>query len=194
SGGGHVTRADMFGGELTNAEVSIDIRDGSLSAAYAGQIANVNPAAALDDRRNDAYLTGSGTARISVNDLLIRTPELDDHEITSTINLEESRRRTMQLTSATMTSTLNGSTLTVDEFHGIGPAIDLQAVGRVEFDGQRSSQLDYTVNRADLTLFKEYVGEELSGGIVSKGQLTGPLGRFRLRGSGNATRVEAPGI
>lgn len=194
AGGGRVTRADLFGGELTDADVTIDIRDGSLRGSYDGHITNINPAIALDDTWYDASLTGSGTADISVQDLLVRSPELADYEITSHVMLEPSRVRMIALERATMSSTLHDGTLNVEEFHGIGPAIDLEASGRVEFDGKRSSELDYTINRADLALVKDLIGEEASGDIVSKGQMTGPLDRVRLRGSGTLSRVEMSGV
>jgi hypothetical protein len=194
AGGGRVTRADLFGGELTDADVTIDIRDGSLRGSYDGHITNINPAIALDDTWYDASLTGSGTADISVQDLLVRSPELADYEITSHVMLEPSRVRMIALERATMSSTLHDGTLNVEEFHGIGPAIDLEASGRVEFDGKRSSELDYTINRADLALVKDLIDDEASGDIVSKGQMTGPLDRVRLRGSGTLSRVEMSGV
>ena len=194
AGGGHVTRADLFGGQLTDADVTLDIRNGSLSGSYDGTINGVNPKLALDDDRYDASLTGSGTSTIAVKDLLVRSPELADYEITAQIMLEPSRLRTVPLDTAEFSGTLRDGTLAVDAFHGIGPTIDLQATGRVELDGQRSSQLDYTIVRGDLALVRDLIGREVSGEIASKGQLTGPLGRVRLQGTGTLDHVEASGL
>ena len=39
AGGGHITRADLFGGQLTDADVTLDIRNGSLTGSYDGTVA-----------------------------------------------------------------------------------------------------------------------------------------------------------
>jgi translocation-and-assembly-module (TAM) inner membrane subunit TamB-like protein len=194
TGGGHISRADLFGGQLTDADVTLDIRAGSLSGSYDGRIANVNPKLALDDDRFDASLTGSGTSTIAVKDLLLRSPQLADYEISSQVMLGASRVRTVQVESADFSATLHDGTLTVDRFHGVGPSIDLEASGRVELDGTRSSELDYTIVHGDLALVRDLIGREVSGEIVSKGQLTGPLGRIHLHGTGTLAHAEGAGL
>jgi len=194
SGGGHVTRASLFGGQLTDADVMLDIRDGSLSGSYTGRIADVNPKIALNDARYDASLTGSGTSTIAVKDLLIRSPELSDYDISAQVMLGPSRVRSITLETAEFTGALHDGSLTVEQFHGVGPSIDLRAMGRIEFDESRSSQLDYTISRGDLALIRDLMGLDVSGEIASTGQLTGPLGRIHLKGSGTLSRGEASGL
>jgi autotransporter translocation and assembly factor TamB len=194
AGGGHVAEADLFGGQLTDADVTIDLHNGSLSGSYDGRITNVNPALALDDQRYDASLTGSGIGKIAVQDLLVRSPDLSDYQITAELMLEPSRVRTVPLDTARLSATLTDGTLTIDEFHGVGPTIDLQATGHVAFTGDREAQLDYTIARGDLALVKDLIGHEVSGEITSQGQLTGPLDRVHVRGAGTVTRVEVSGL
>src|SRR5206468_3033466 len=170
-GGGRLTRADLFGGLLTDADVTIQIGAGSLSASYDGRITTVNLSIALSDERYDASLTGAGHAEIAVTDLLVRSPGLLDHSITTQLMLEPSRVGTIKLDTASLTATLAEGTLQVAEFHGVGPLIDLQTAGRLELDGERSSQLDYTVLRGDLALVKDWLGRDISGDIVTRGQL-----------------------
>ena len=55
-GGGRLTRADLFGGALSDAEVSVSIAAGSLTASYDGRFTGVNPAFAFDDPRIDAIV------------------------------------------------------------------------------------------------------------------------------------------
>ena len=194
TGGGHLTRADLFGGQLTDAEVAIDIRNGSLSGSYDGRLTDINPALALGDQRYDASLSGSGSATIAVRDLLVRTPQLADYQISTQMTVESSRVRNIPLDFATETSTLNDGTLLIDQFHGVGPTIDLEARGRVEFGEAGNSQLDYTIVRGDLALVSDLVGRKLSGSIATKGQLTGPLSQVRLEGSGTLNNVDAAGL
>src|SRR5262245_7583737 len=193
-GGGRVPRADLFGGQLTDADVTIAIQNGSLSASYDGRLSSVNPALALDDKRYDASLTGSGKATITVRDLLLRSPQLADYEITTQAMFESSRVRDIALQTAALNATLHDGTLTIDQFHGVGPLIDLQATGRVEFDRTRSSQIDYNIVRGDLALVRDFIGRDISGELVTKGQMTGPLDRVRLQGAGTLWRVDAAGL
>ena len=72
SGGGRLTRADLFGGLLTEADVSIEIGGGSLVGMYNGSLDGVNPAIAFQDNTFAASLTGLGKARVSVPELLLR--------------------------------------------------------------------------------------------------------------------------
>src|SRR4029079_14574742 len=73
--GGRLTRASLFGGRLTDADVTLDIADGTLAASFNGQLASIRPSIALADPRFDALLTGSGRVRMSVRDLLLRSPQ-----------------------------------------------------------------------------------------------------------------------
>ena len=191
---GRVARADLFDGELTDGDVTLDIRNGSLRGSYDGRLSRINPAIALDDKRFDASLTGASRADIAVRDLLVRSPQLADYQITAQAMLESSRVRDIRLDTTELSAGLADETLTIERFHGTGPAIDLEATGRVQWDGKRSSQVDYHVIRGDLTLVGDFIGQAASGEISSTGQLTGPLDRIRLVGNGNLAKVEVSGI
>jgi autotransporter translocation and assembly factor TamB len=194
TGGGRLTRADLFGGRLTDADVSIQIGDGSLTGSYNGLITEINPALALGDQRYDAALTGSGHAEIVVKDLLVRSPELADYTIEAQMALGPSRVWTVDVDSATLAATLTDGGLQIREFHGRGPAIELEATGRLELDGNRSSQIDYSVLRGDLALVKDWIGRDIAGEMITKGQLTGPSSQIRLVGEGTVARVESSGM
>src|SRR4029078_832708 len=126
--------------------------------------------------------------------LLGRPPQLADYQISTRLTVESSRVRNIPLDFATETSTLNDGILMIDQFHGAGPSIDLEASGRVDFAEAGSSQLDYTIVRGDLALVSDLIGRKLSGGIATKGQLTGPLSRVRLQGAGTLNNVDAAGL
>jgi len=102
--------------------------------------------------------------------------------------------RSIPLETAEFKGALHDGTLTVDQLHAVGPSIDLRATGRLEWDGTRSSQLDYTIVRGDLALLRDLIGRLMSGEIASSGQLTGPIGRIRVKGSGTLARVDAFGL
>lgn len=194
AGGGRLERADLFDGRLTDADVTIEIHDGSLSGSYDGRLTRINPAIALNDDRYDASLTGRGRAQIAVADLLVRPALLQDYLVNAQLSLESSVVRTVPIDSGDLSASLREGTLGVQRLHVTGPAIDLEATGTLELDGERSSQLDYTIVRGDLSLLKSVAGRDISGEIVSRGRLTGPTSRIRLAGTAAAARIDTSGL
>lgn len=193
-GGGRLTRADLFGGQLLEADVSIDIQTGTLSGAYAGQLKNINPAIALEDPRFDALLNGSGRGHLIVRELLVRSPELKDYSIDAEVNLGPSRLRTVDVEHAELSAALTSGTLKITRLQGSGPSLDLRASGVVELDGQRGSQLDYVIERADLALLEDFIDREVDGGIATTGRMSGPTSRLRFVGGGTVTQLAASGV
>jgi autotransporter translocation and assembly factor TamB len=194
TGGGRLARADIFGGQLRQADVEIDIRNGSLTGSYDGFLYTIDPSIALGDERYAASLTGAGRGQISVRDVLIRTAALDDYSIDASLDLEPCRVGAIPLDKATMTAALHNGTLQVSSLDAVGPDVEMSATGRLEFDGQRSSQVAYDVTRGDLRLLKALSGPDLAGVIVTKGEMTGPVDRLRLIGTGTGQRLEASGV
>ena len=93
SGGGRLTRAEVFDGALADADVSVEIADGSLRASYDGRLEHINPKIAFQDERFSASLTGTGTGRVSIPDLLVREVGIDDYSIDADLVLQESSVR-----------------------------------------------------------------------------------------------------
>ena len=113
-GGGRLTRADLFGGRLSDAEVSVSIAAGSLTASYDGRFTGVNPALAFDDPRIEASLSGTGSATIAVRDLLTQTTSLADYDIAGTGSLVASTARGVQLDKAEASARLSNQTLQIE--------------------------------------------------------------------------------
>jgi autotransporter translocation and assembly factor TamB len=193
-GGGHLARATLFDGALTDATVGIHVADGSLTGSYDGHLQHINPAIAMSDSRYDAILTGTGRGRVAVRDLLVRSPLLADYSVDADLQVEASHVRGVELTRAEFTGGLENGTLSVSRVHAVGPAIDAEGSGRVEFDGTRSSQFDYDITRGELAQIADLIGRQMSGEVVTKGQLTGPLSRIHLIGAGSLARLDVSGI
>jgi len=88
-GGGRLRRATVLNGTLSNADVSVDISDGSLKASYDGAFAGIDPALAFNDARFAASMTGTGRMNVTARGLLTRTPRF----AAFTSNKARSRRR-----------------------------------------------------------------------------------------------------
>ena len=194
TGGGRLARAELFNGRLEDADVSVHIEAGSLEATYDGRLSSVNPSLALADRRFEGSLSGTGRARIAVQDLLVRSPLLTDYDIDATASLTSSTARGVQLNSSSIDARLTGGVLTVRHVQVAGPAIDAQGAGILLLDGERSSQFDYDIARADLSLARGVLGREVFGEMTTKGRLTGPTTALRLEGQATLNRLEASGI
>lgn len=193
-GGGHLDRADLFDGRLSDAEVGIQLAGGSLTASYDGQLRGVNPARALDDSRYTAELNGHGRAAITVRDLLVRPPSLADYTVDAELTLAASTVRSIALDRGEFTGSLSNGALQVTRVVAVGPGIDASGSGVVEFDGGGSSRFDYDIARADLDRLQSLIGRPVAGELVTRGQLTGPLSASRLVGSGTLARFDMSGV
>lgn len=192
---GRLAQADLFGGTLSNAAITLDIRDGSLTGSYDGQLQDVEPALAFDDARYEARLTGQGRGTVHVQDLLVRSPALDDYTVDASLSLTRgSQVRHLALDRGHVVATLTNSTLHLEPLDLAGPAIELNASGNLELDDERGSQIEYTVVRSDLAQLRDLLGRDVSGTLVTTGRLTGPLHEIRLVGEGTLSRLEASGV
>jgi hypothetical protein len=194
AGSGRISRADLFDGRLTEGDVTIRIQGGSLEASYDGGLSTINPAVAFGDRRYDASLSGTARARVSVRDLIVRSPTIFDYTIDAAAALMPSRIRTLRVDSGNLASTLANGTLNIASIHVVSSAIDLQATGALELDGRRSSQIDYKIVRGDLALLEETLGRRAAGDLTTSGHLNGPLDRMRLVGEAAIGRLDVSGV
>jgi autotransporter translocation and assembly factor TamB len=194
AGGGRLTRATMFGGSLTDADVTIDIADGSLNASYDGAYSGVDPALAFDDPRFAATLTGTGRATIAVRDLMIRSPALADYDVAAVMSLGSSMVRGVTVADGAVNAILRNQTLHLPELRVAGPRLEASGAGNIELDGVRSSQFDYKVTRGDLQLVEPALGTKLAGDLLTTGTLTGPSSSLRFEGTASVTRLDAGAV
>jgi len=157
-GGGRITRGEMFEGILSDADVAIDIVDGSLSGRYDGRFERVNPSRAFDDPRLTATLTGSGRVTLAVHDLLTRTTGINDYTIDGTATLVSSTVRNVPVEGANVTARLADGALTIQQLSLTGDAIAGSASGLVVFDGTASSSVEYDIARLDLPILADVIG------------------------------------
>src|SRR5437762_7152612 len=88
---GRISRAALFHGTLSDANVSMTIDRGTLRASYDGRLNAIDPAIPFADKRFAASLTGAGRIEAIVRDLLT-APELklDDYDVAGGLTLEQS--------------------------------------------------------------------------------------------------------
>ncbi len=185
---GRLAEAAIFGGTLTEAAVTLTIEDGSLDASYDGRIDGVNPAIALADDRFEASVTATGRVRIRVDDLLLRSPEIDDYQITADLTLERSTVLDVPIDSAIVQAELAGALVT-GSVEATAPAFAGRADGRVPLAGASEASLTYEIGHADLAILGERTGRAMAGVVSTTGRLSGPLSSLAAAGTVSAANV-----
>jgi len=191
TGGGRLARADLFKGRLSDADVSIEIAQGTLRASYDGRIARVDPAAAFADPRFEASLTGSGTVTATVRDLLTRSPALADYDVQGTLAVEGSEVRGVHLDRAGVDARLHDSMLSLARLEVAGPAIEGRGNGTVALVEGAASDFGYNVSRLDLERLRDLHGRDLRGTVATTGRLTGPSSALHLVGEATLRDISA---
>jgi autotransporter translocation and assembly factor TamB len=191
NGGGHLSRADLFKGTLSDAEVSIAIGDGTLSASYNGRFNGIDPAVPFLDPRLESSLSGRGSVTATVRDLLTRTVTIDDYDVGGTMALTASRLKDLQVDTARVDAALKDSLLSISQLELHAPAIEGRVNGTVALADEVTTDLGYEVTRADLAQLESLIGRQAGGTLSTKGRLSGPLTALRAVGDGSIAHLDA---
>jgi hypothetical protein len=190
TGGGHLSSADLFNGTLSDADVTIAIDRGTLSASYGGRLAAIDPSVPFADPRLESSLTGYGTVAATVRDLLIRTTTLADYDVRGALTLGPSTIRDFRLDAGSVNATLIDSTLNVAQMEVRGPALDGRGSGTVAFTDVTTSDFAYDLTRADLQHLRSLIGQDIGGTISTSGRLTGPWTAQRAVGDATVNQLD----
>lgn len=195
TGGGRLTSAEIFKGVLSDADVSVEIVDGTLKATYDGRLDRIDPSIPFEEPRIAASLTGTGKLEATVRELLTRTTpmEIADYDVSGTLALRQSTLRDIELDTARVVATLRDSIVTMTELQVAGPALEGRGSGRLVLSGDSvTSDLQYELVRGDLAKLGTLAGYELAGTLTTKGRVTGPY--TALRATGDATVNQLQGF
>jgi autotransporter translocation and assembly factor TamB len=193
SGGGRLERAALFDGLLENADVSVEVRDGSLEGTYDGALVRIDPSIPMADERFSGRLTGRARGKMRVVDILRRSPSLNDYSLEATLDASQSVVRGFDVEQAAVRVALEHSTLRIDSLTAASRGTDLVASGSLELDDMRSSRIEYRVDHADLARWSSVLGSSMTGTVAARGVLTGPLDRLRFAGDADVALIDASG-
>jgi len=191
TGGGRLSRAEMFHGTLEDADVTIAIDRGTLKASYAGHFTGIDPAIPFDDPRWQAELTGTGSVTATVTDLLLRETTLDDYDVDGSMTLQPSTIRRVAVDRAEVKATLRSSTLSISQLDATGSTIAGRGSGAMAFRDQQPWTFDYDVTEADLSKLQALTGREAVGVVSTKGRVTGPWETLHFVGDGSIRQLDA---
>jgi autotransporter translocation and assembly factor TamB len=194
AGGGRLAQAALFGGTLSNAAVFIEVDRGSLNGRYDGRFDGIDAAIPFNDPLVTGSLNGSGTFAVSVPDLLADTPDITAYTVDSTFTLENSTLRDVPIDAASATASLAGGVLSIGRLDARGPTLAGNAAGTLELTGDRHTDVRYTVERADLSLFKDLLERDASGLLATTGSATGPRSGLRLSGEATVSQLSTAGL
>jgi autotransporter translocation and assembly factor TamB len=133
AGSGRLRRADLFSGRIADADVTFDISNGTLKTTFTGPFASIDPAVALAEERFKASATGSANIRLTVQDLLRRSPTAADYDIDGTLALESSTVRGVELAAAHVDGAFRNATATLRHIDATGPGFDVAGSGTISF-------------------------------------------------------------
>ena len=192
TGGGRITRATLFHGDLHDADVSISIEDGTLTGTYDGGFDHLDPSIPFDEPPVAATLTGSGSVSATVRDLLTsEATRLDDYDVHGTLTLGPSTIRDFDLDRTRIDASLRNGTLTVASLDVNAPAADGTASGSVTLTDPMSLDVSYDATRVDLARLRSITGRDLSGIVATKGRASGPIDRIHFAGDASANNIDA---
>ena len=194
SGGGRLSRADLFGGRLTDADVSIEIAGGSLTGFYDGALDGVDPALAFQDDTFRASLKGTGRASVSIPELLVREVDLSDYTVDATVALVDSTARGIQFNSVTGSAGLANGTLTLKDVVASGDTLSGGLAGTIGLADATTIDLSYDVTRADLERLRGIIGRDATGQLATKGTASGTADILRLSGTATIDQLAISGV
>jgi hypothetical protein len=194
SGGGRLTRAELFGGVLSDADVAVTMRDGSLTGSFDGDFSGIDPSVALNDRRYAATVSGSGRVQFDVDQLLVRPPALADYDIDADLSLMRSSIRDVALDRATLSGRLSAGVLDLASVSVSGPDFEGDGAGSVDFTSQQVPQFTYNIARVSPALLRGRVGQDFDGDLITRGSIEGPFSALRLLGEATMTQLAVSGL
>ena len=194
TGGGRLTRAELFSGTLSDADVSIGLDRGTLQASFDGRFATIDPAMPFMDPRLKSSLTGTGRVTATVRDLLLRPVSLPDYDVRGTLSLGPSIIRDIPIDSATLDATLADSTLTVAEARATGAAVEGHVAGTAAFTEPASIDFQYELSHVDLSQLQALTGNSVSAVISTTGHLSGPAAALHAIGDATINQLDAYGV
>jgi autotransporter translocation and assembly factor TamB len=195
TGGGRLARAEMFRGTLSDADVSIEIDQGTLRASYNGRLSNVDPAVPFADPRFQASLTGTGSVSATVRDLLIAERiTLDDYDVKGTLALQGSTVRGLALDRGSIDATLADAKLAIARLEVTGPAIEGSGSGTVGFTDAFVNDFQYDIVRADLAQLRSFTHQDIAGVAATQGRAAGPSTALHLTGDATLNQLDAFGV
>jgi hypothetical protein len=194
---GRLVRGErLLGGMLSDADVTVEISDGSIAVSYTGRFDHLDPSLVTDDPRVSALLSGNGRLDMVVHDLLLRPPTLDDFTLDADITLSGMSARGVTATAGRLSGRLAAGVLTVAHLHAEGPDFDVTAAGTASLAPDGEAALTYLATGVDLALLSELTGRTLSGQVDTSGRASGPTRAPRLVGSAvvSGVRVDTVGV
>jgi autotransporter translocation and assembly factor TamB len=191
---GRLSRADLFGGVASAADVSLLIEGGTLQSSFNGRLDTIDAATAFGDPRLSSSLTGSMDVRTTVRDLLIRSPALADYDVAGRVALESSSIRNVPVERATIEAALRDEQLTIAHVGVTGAALTGKGAGVVALSDRGRTDFQYEVSQADLAALEPLLGRAARGLASTAGRLTGSTSTLRAAGNATVSDLDAFGL
>jgi hypothetical protein len=194
TGGGRIAHAALFGGSLNDADVELELENGSMRTSFDGRLDRINPAVVFGDARVEGRLSGSAKVRASVREFLTRTVGLTDYDIEGSVALQHSVIHNAQIDDAQIEGRLADGIGRFTRFEVSGPALAGHGAGTIAFVDGAASAFDYDISRADLAALQPQTGGSATGVVATAGHLNGPYSALRLTGDATLTQLSVSDV
>lgn len=185
--------AAIFGGQVHDGQIDLQIRNDSLSGKGSGQFQNIDSAILTADSRVAGTLNGAFNLGGSIPGLFDTGFDKDLSQLAGSVSLSSSRLKGIVIESASIAGEMDRGLATIS-------GADAQtAIGRASGKGRISlsrgeSDFTYEAEIADATRLKDVIAVPLQGAGTFRGRITGPTEHTVVDGSFTASDLDVAGV
>ena len=190
---GEDVTAKIFSGEFLDTSLDVVVRGDSLSGTSRGRFERLNLGRITGNAEFDSSVTGRHDVTGDLPGVFGPEPGLSAANIAGTIGLDESRIRSVDLTSASAQGRFAEGRAQFQELTVSSHGATLKASGTLAVLAGESD-LNYDVDAPDLEQLRPLTPIPMAGTLTTTGRLTGPLDGLHLKGTVAANRFTAVSV
>ena len=185
--------AALFGGQFSEGDLDLQIRNDSLAGSGRGQFKRIDSAILVDDPRVAGTLNGRFDMKGSFPGLFGAGFDSSVSVVSGSLSVADSRLKGIDIQTATVAGEFDRglATLTTGEAKtAIGTA---SGKGRLAIS-RGESDFTYDIDIADASQLKDFLSISAKGRGAFKGRAVGPLEQTRIDGTFTASDIDVAGI
>jgi translocation and assembly module TamB len=190
---GTTVSAAIFGGQVHDAQLDLQIRNDSLAGKGSGQFQNIDSAILTADSRMNGTLNGTFNLGGSIPGLFNTGFNKDLSQLSGSVSLSSSQLKGIDIESASVAGEMDRGLAT------ISVAEAKTAIGRASGKGRLSlsrgeSDFTYEADVADAARLRDFIPIALQGAGTLRGRITGPVDHTVVDGTFSGSDLEVAGV
>ncbi len=185
--------ATIFGGQVHDAQLDLQIRNDSLAGSGSGQFQKIDSAILTADSRVVGTLNGGFNLKGSIPGLFNAGFNKDLSQLSGSVTLSASQLKGIDIESAAIAGDMDRGLASVSN------AEAKTAIGRASGKGQISlsrgeSDFAYEAEIADATRLQDFLPVSVQGAGTFRGRVVGPLDHMVADGAFTASPIDIAGV